>query len=180
MDFKIHPFSNAKVTSWSGGKTAELFIFPPQSRFADRDFDFRISSATIEVEASGFTPLPAYNRLLAVLEGEMEIFHEGKYTKHLTALESDLFHGSWKTSSQGKVRDLNVIYSARYVLDFNLESLTENKTIVKTSDFLLLFMLNDEIIDGTQVKKYDLLEIIADEIELGKGLSCFEIRLNRI
>ena len=46
---------NYSVSEWSGGKTKELAIYPPKCRYADRDFIFRLSSATVELDESDFT-----------------------------------------------------------------------------------------------------------------------------
>ena len=170
---KIHAFQNARSTSWSGGKTTELFIFPADTGYANRDFDFRISTATIEIEASDFTALPDYNRLLAVLEGELELIHEGKYAKKLSPFESDAFHGSWKTNSKGKARDFNVIYSDKYTLHFAFAAANETTELIQTSDFLFLFALNNT----TDWQKYDLIEV-TDSIILEKGFTFFRIELN--
>lgn len=172
---KIHAFQNARSTNWAGGKTNELIIHPAGAIYAERDFDFRISTATIEVEESDFTSLPDYNRLLAVLEGELELIHDAKYTKSLRVFESDDFHGSWKTSSRGKARDFNVIYSDRYALDFELVSINEATTIYKESDFLFLFALNASPL--LNAAAYDLIEITSGHIELEKGFTYFKIVL---
>ena len=54
--------NNALLSKWSGGTTAQLMIFPESSEYKDRDFDFRISVATIDDETSVFTSLPDYHR----------------------------------------------------------------------------------------------------------------------
>ena len=46
------------TTTWSGGKTTQLAIAPDGASYAERAFLWRISSATVELEASDFTPLP--------------------------------------------------------------------------------------------------------------------------
>lgn len=176
---QIHAFNTAQTTTWSGGKTTELFIFPTDARYVERDFDFRISTATIEVETSDFTPLPDYKRLLAVLEGELEIMHEGKYSKKLLPFESDSFHGSWKTTSKGKVRDFNVIHSENYALDFSFVTTEAQNAISRYSDFLFLFILSEsQTAEGIQLNQYDLIEVDT-EIVLEKGASFFKIELNR-
>ncbi|MGV7830009.1 HutD family protein, partial [Mycobacterium kansasii] len=60
-------------STWSGGKTTELFLFPPEANYQRRVFDYRISSATIEEQYSMFTVLPGYNRLLMPLEGSVTL-----------------------------------------------------------------------------------------------------------
>jgi uncharacterized protein len=179
--FKIHRFQDALTTSWTGGKTTELFIHPNNSLFAERNFDFRISSATIDVENSDFTSLPAYNRLLAILEGKLEITHERKYVKVLEQFENDEFHGSWKTSSKGKVRDFNVIYNDKFEVKFSYQKAKENFNLSKSSQFLfLLFLTESTEIEGFKVSKYDLIEINTASINLPDGLSFFQIELTEI
>jgi len=97
-------------TNWSGGTTTQLFIFPPESNFTDRNFDIRISCASVDVEESDFTPLPGYDRKLMVLEGQLEINHSGHHSSTLKKFEQDHFKGDWQTKSKGKVKDFNVIY----------------------------------------------------------------------
>ena len=50
------------TTQWSGGATTQLAIAPKGAVYADRDFLWRLSSATVELDESDFTPLPAYDR----------------------------------------------------------------------------------------------------------------------
>jgi environmental stress-induced protein Ves len=179
--FKIHRFQNALITNWSGGTTAQLFIYPADTVFAERNFHFRISTATIDVEESDFTPLPIYNRLLAVLEGNLEIIHQGKYSKKLQNFENDRFHGSWQSSSKGKVRDFNVIYNDNFELKFNHREISEPIFLQEQSEFLLLLILNKSIeIEGFKLNLYDLIEVEKENILLPKGLNFFQIELSRI
>ena len=179
--FKIHRFQNASTTNWSGGTTSQLFIFPEDAVFAQKNFDFRISTATIEAEESTFTPLPNYNRLLANLEGNLEIIHQGKYSKKLQKFENDRFHGSWQTSSKGKARDFNVIFNDNYELKFSYREISEPTFSQKKSDFLLLFILNESIkIEGFELNLYDLIEVEKENFLLPKGLNFFEIEFSSI
>ena len=68
MSMKIYPASTQKTAKWSGGLTTELFIYPEGSAYSERNFDFRLSTATVEIETSVFTPLPHVQRTLMVLE----------------------------------------------------------------------------------------------------------------
>lgn len=99
------------TSTWSGGKTTELFIYPPNSSYQARDFQIRISSATVEIEESNFTKLPDYNRVLMILSGELEINHQGECSKVLKLYDSDSFSGAWDTSARGKVVDFNLMTS---------------------------------------------------------------------
>ncbi len=179
--FKIHRFQNALTTVWSGGTTSQLFIYPSESLFAERNFDFRISTATIDVEESDFTPLTEYNRLLAVLEGDLEIIHQGKYSKKLQKFENDRFHGSWQTNSKGKVRDFNVIFNDHFDLQFKHREILEPTFLKKGSDFLLLLILNKSIeIEDFELNLYDLIEVEKAEFLLVKGLNFLQIELSKI
>ncbi len=100
-----------KTTTWSGGTTTQLFIFPEGSDYQKRDFLFRISTATVETEESTFTSLPGFKRKLMILEGELLIKHKGHYEKKLKQFEQDEFRGGWETSAVGKVTDFNLMMS---------------------------------------------------------------------
>ena len=97
------------VSDWSGGKTKELAIFPADSRYADREFIYRISSATVDLDESDFTLLPDYDRVLMVLQGSSVLTYNGKKTVHLNELEQDSFDGAWNTKSYGRITDFNLM-----------------------------------------------------------------------
>lgn len=65
------------TTQWSGGATTQLAIAPKGAVYADRDFLWRLSSATVELDESDFTPLPAYDRVISTLRGYMVLAHNG-------------------------------------------------------------------------------------------------------
>ena len=73
MEWKLLDQAGYVTTSWSGGTTTQLAIAPEGAVYGDRDFLWRISSATVELDHSDFTPLPDYHRFLAVLEGEIKL-----------------------------------------------------------------------------------------------------------
>ncbi len=52
MELVTH--NQQKISTWSGGTTTELFIYPEVAEYSERNFDFRISTATVEVEESNF------------------------------------------------------------------------------------------------------------------------------
>lgn len=158
--FQIHPFSHAKSTQWSGGTTSELFIFPSDSNFQQRDFVFRISSATVETEKSTFTLLPNFHRYLVVLEGKLKIEHVDRFSVELSPFDSTYFEGDWNTTSEGKVRDFNLIFNDSVEVKLLERKLEYGMKLEKKSDFLFLFQLDDSIDwNGFTTQKYDLLEI---------------------
>lgn len=97
------------VTAWSGGTTKQLAIAPEGAVYADRDFAWRLSSATVELEESDFTALPDYMRIIAPLRGEMRLWHNGTGPIELQELELHRFDGGDDTHSAGKCTDYNLM-----------------------------------------------------------------------
>jgi len=98
-----------QTSEWSGGSTTQLYISPVNASYADRNFDFRISSAKVEAPESTFTALPGVNRKLMVLEGEITLNHKNQHSKTLKPFEIDTFSGDWKTTAIGTCTDFNLM-----------------------------------------------------------------------
>lgn len=109
---KIITKDQISTTNWSGGTTSQLYIYPEKASYGDGDFLFRISSARVEVDKSTFTALPGVNRELMILDGTLELEHQGKYKKTLKTFGQDHFPGEWHTTSRGKVTDFNLMTKA--------------------------------------------------------------------
>nr|MDY5756311.1 HutD family protein [Eubacteriales bacterium] len=98
------------VSSWSGGRTTEIFIFPVGERYSDRNFLFRISTAEVELDSSDFTSLPDYERLIACLSGEMHLTHNGSDSIRVEPMSSvHRFDGGADTHCEGRASDLNLM-----------------------------------------------------------------------
>jgi uncharacterized protein len=109
MPYHFFSGSDFITTLWSGGSTKQLFIRPPEASFAGRQFDFRLSTATVEAEKSDFTPLPGFSRKLMILKGSIEIAHQNHHSKSMLPFDVDCFEGDWQTTSRGFCTDFNVI-----------------------------------------------------------------------
>lgn len=109
VSVKQFPAAGRTTINWAGGTSTELFIHPSDATFAARNFLFRISTATVEVAASTFTFFEGITRHLMILKGNLELIHEGRYTKHLQPYDQDVFSGEWNTHSKGKVTDFNLM-----------------------------------------------------------------------
>ncbi len=109
MKYSLYRQENYTKSQWMGGTTTELAICPRTSKYLDRNFIWRLSSATIDVEESDFSKLPDYDRVLMVLEGEVVLSYEGERVARLKTLEQDRFDGAWKTKSFGKITDYNLM-----------------------------------------------------------------------
>lgn len=97
------------VSTWSGGTTTQVAIAPEGAVYADRDFTYRVSSATVDLEVSDFTALPDYNRLISTLQGEIDVTHNDGEAVHLAPYHVHAFDGGWNTRSVGKCRDFNLM-----------------------------------------------------------------------
>lgn len=132
LTFNLLRASERKSTSWAGGETSEITITPPDSSYVARNFDYRISSATIE-RPGPFTQLPGFNRILCLLEGsglELEIT-ENDDTRSIQLNESLTpvsFSGEGRVIAKlhhGTICDFNIIYrreiSAKFTAYRNIE-----------------------------------------------------------
>lgn len=97
------------TTEWSGGTTTQLAIAPGDAVYADREFLWRLSSATVDLEESDFTPLPDYHRWISTLRGDMLLSHNGGAQLTLRPYDVHEFDGGDDTHSWGKCRDFNLM-----------------------------------------------------------------------
>lgn len=98
-----------QISQWSGGTTTQIAIAPQGALYADRDFLWRLSSATVDLDESDFTPLPNYHRLIAPLRGEMELTHDGGPLISLAPYQVHAFDGGADTHSRGRCVDFNLM-----------------------------------------------------------------------
>jgi len=97
------------TTLWSGGTTTQMAIAPEGAVYADRDFLWRFSSARVELEHSDFTALPDYNRLISVLDGQLDMkIDQGERFK-LAPLTVCSFDGGVPVESWGQCTDYNLM-----------------------------------------------------------------------
>jgi len=109
MSFTIIRADKFKTINWSGGTSTQLYIYPETADYRLRNFDFRLSTAKVEVEKSDFTPLSGVSRKIMILDGQIEISHKNHYRKKLKQFDVDEFEGDWQTSSVGICTDFNLM-----------------------------------------------------------------------
>ena len=166
MALVIHPLNPSKTISWASGTSTELFIFPADRNFQTRDFDFRISTATVEAEETDFSDFSGLTRILMILTGKLTLIHEDRYTKELATFDQDRFDGAWKTRSKGKVQDFNVMFTKNYnakISHFSLSE-SENREINLDTKPHFYFIFNGKFeVNGHIVSSGDLAEITMTE-----------------
>ncbi|QCR32005.1 HutD family protein [Lysinibacillus sp. SGAir0095] len=97
------------TAKWSGGSTTEIMIYPPEASYVGRQFEWRVSIATIEEEQTIFTKLKGFNRQTMVLEGTLKLNYLEQSSVNLTPYEQTIYQGDWKTTSEGVATNLNLI-----------------------------------------------------------------------
>lgn len=158
--FKVLRECDRKISNWSGGVTKELYIYPEDGNYQKRDFKFRISIATTELETSIFTKLENTNRVISVLDGTMELNHIGHHTTILEKYQIDRFYGEWETHSKGKVTDFNLMIKNGNG-DFFFEEILDEKDInfsEKGKSINFVFCISGELeIEKTKINKGEIL-----------------------
>ena len=129
METTILSNQHFKVSDWSGGTTTELFIFPPDASYQERNFVFRLSTARIEIEKSTFTSLPGVTRKIMILYGEIRIDHQNHYAKNLYKFDVDTFEGDWKTTSVGRCTDFNLMTTEKIKADLTAVVIEKNQRL---------------------------------------------------
>jgi environmental stress-induced protein Ves len=99
-----------KVSQWSGGTTTEIFLWPEGSSYAARQFQLRISSATVDLAESDFTPLPGVTRYIVPLQGSFTLSHPGQAPVVMEPLcRPYRFSGDIDSHCVGQATDFNLM-----------------------------------------------------------------------
>ena len=117
-----------KTSTWSGGTTTQLFIYPKNAEYKKLNFGWRLSSAKVIDEESTFSHLPNIWRYIMVLHGNLKLIHEDHHSIDLSPFEVDSFSGDWTTKSYGKVTDFNLMLSKDFTGNINAISLEKSTT----------------------------------------------------
>lgn len=115
-----------KTSEWSGGTTMQIAIMPRDAQYSDRNFLWRISSATVDLEESDFTSLPDYHRYISTLKGNLVLSHNNGEKIRLKPYHVHSFDGGDNTHSIGSCTDFNLMLRKEQTAG-KLESLILNK-----------------------------------------------------
>ena len=157
---KLIKGSHLQGHDWGGGKTRELYIFPENTSYKERNFSFRLSTATIDVEQSEFTPLSGIRRELMVTRNALTLHHLNQYNIQLHPFESDRFVGDWKTTSVGIASDFNLMMRGKtqgYLKHLHCEN-NGDYTIDTDCDMIGLYCVKGKFtFSGKTISDSDLL-----------------------
>ena len=169
MSVDITPASLLHTSTWAGGTTTELRIFPTESVYQERNFDVRISSARVDLDQSEFTSLPEYTRYIMPLKGELELEHEGNVGARLSPYQVHCFEGAWRTTSKGKCTDFNLMLRHGWEGEMGTLAIGEAREY-RVLSLLCVYVLEPSILvvdgeafDGQSVKPGDVISICAYE-----------------
>ena len=109
MKYQVLKTEDFRTSRWTGGTTTQLAIWSQDSEYLERNFVWRLSTATCEKEESIFSRLPDFNRILVVLSGSVVLAHENVRSARLRELEQDAFDGAYRTKSFGAITDYNLM-----------------------------------------------------------------------
>lgn len=140
--FELRDFT---TTNWSGGQTTELFIYPPESEVARRNFQLRISTATVETPHSVFTPFIGFERQICLLEGSLLIRHNKSQSLKLDPGTTHTFSGDWATEAEGMVRDFNVIYRHSLAVQTTPLTLEAGEHTLDTGSSTFLYLIEGNV-----------------------------------
>ena len=148
MKEKIITKEDFITTKWAGGETTQLAIYPEDANFSQKDFLWRVSSATFTSTESKFSDFSGYQRYILPLEGKLRISHEGLYNRELDKYEVEYFDGSWSTFSENTLdcRDYNFIVKSGNLA--KMQILKEGDDyLLKSSEIVTVFSMNDFVLD---------------------------------
>ncbi|MDT2863916.1 HutD/Ves family protein [Vagococcus carniphilus] len=171
MKKQIISQASYKVSKWSGGETTEVFLYPPEGHYALDEFDYRVSTAKVELAESTFSSLPGYKRIIMSLDNPLELHHKGKESlrkEKLAPYQTDYFSGDDETKSFGKCTDFNLIYSPKFGGEMKTKQSDEVIKLKKQVTYVL-YALKDVQITFNQETKTICLEagtsLVLEEIK---------------
>ncbi len=180
---KLIPKKAQKVSSWTGGTTTELIIFPENSSVAEQNFDYRISTAQVLAEKSEFTFFPNYERKLAILDGKLMVQHNQSEWYQLNSGEQTEFKGVWETRSEGQVVDFNVIYNDKYHSTINWVNHLSLTDFNQGNEVIGIYCLNGAIqLNDILLEKGDFINANGDvrSVHTSEDALCIKVIIEKL
>ena len=177
MKEKIIKKEDFITTKWAGGETTQLAIYPENAIFSEKNFLWRVSSATFTSTESEFSDFTGYQRYILPLEGKLSLYHKGLYGRELDKYEVEYFDGSWRTLSKNTsdCRDYNFIVKSGILANMQILN-AGDEYILKKSQIVTLFSMNDFILNVENKGKRDISGfslLILETDDKGKiGIAC--------
>ena len=167
-----------QVSDWSGGKTKQLYLSPPTGHYSKRDFDYRLSTATVELAESQFSDLSGFHRILMSLDHTLHLHNASRQEETVLApFTPYVFEGSDSITSRGTCTDFNLIYSDHY--QGQMIAISNGQELSRDEEIQFIYALEDLTVTGTNLPVLNLeaeqlliVEKETQETELHIMFSC--------
>lgn len=144
-----------QVSDWSGGKTKQLYLSPPTGHYSKRDFDYRLSTATVELAESQFSDLSGFHRILMSLDHTLHLHNASRQEKTVLApFTPYFFEGSDSITSRGTCTDFNLIYSDHY--QGQMLTISDREELSQDEAIQFIYALSDLRVTGTGLPSLNL------------------------
>jgi environmental stress-induced protein Ves len=159
--FKKYTYQDFSRNDWSGGTSTQLVIYPSESDLLKQNFEFRISTASIDVEESQFTQFFLHKRIICSLLNPITLIHSDIQPFCLTPLVPYSFDGGMTTKCVGKTIDFNVIFNDSWdasIKVYQIDSMIDMAYIQSYSDLTYFFQVQGEsFINAILLEESELL-----------------------
>lgn len=147
--------SDFQVSDWSGGKTKQLYLSPPTGHYGKRDFDYRLSTATVEAAESEFSDLSGFHRILMSLDHTLHLHNASRQEETVLApFTPYFFEGSDSITSHGTCIDFNLIYSDHY--QGQMLAISDREELSQDEAIQFIYALGDLMVTGTDLPSLNL------------------------
>ena len=144
-----------QVSDWSGGKTKQLYLFPPTGHYGKREFDYRLSTATVELAESQFSDLSGFHRILMSLDHTLHLHNASRQEETVLApFTPYFFEGSDSITSRGTCTDFNLIYSDHY--QGQMLAISDGEELSQDEAIQFIYALSDLMVTGTDLPSLNL------------------------
>ena len=167
-----------QVSDWSGGKTKQLYLSPPTGHYGKRNFDYRLSTATVELAESQFSDLSGFHRILMSLDHTLHLHNASRQEETVLApFTPYVFEGSDSITSRGTCTDFNLIYSDHY--QGQMIAISNGQELSRDDEIQFIYALEDLTVTVTNLPVLNLeaeqlliVEKETQETELHIMFSC--------
>ena len=147
--------NNFQVSDWSGGKTKQLYLSPPTGHYSKRDFDYRLSTATVELAESQFSDLSGFHRILMSLDHTLHLHNASRQEETVLApFTPYFFEGSDSITSRGTCTDFNLIYSDHY--QGQMIAISNGQELSQDDEIQFIYALGDLTVTVTNLPVLNL------------------------
>ena len=144
-----------QVSDWSGGKTKQLYLSPPTGHYGKRDFDYRLSTATVELAESQFSDLSGFHRILMSLDHTLHLHNASRQEETVLApFTPYVFEGSDSITSRGTCTDFNLIYSDHY--QGQMIAISNGQELIRDEEIQFIYALEDLTVTVTTLSVLNL------------------------